>query len=405
MSSEVTYAFPAPGGYEVSLTAFAASGCNATVIQTVQVDTLPELSFTYAEGCTGDPLAFQSQITAPGIEITSYAWDFGGGGTSFEANPSFAFAEPGTYEVSLTAQTANECTFTTTQSVSIAVAPVAAFTASPDFGGAPLEVTFVNSSTDATQYSWNFAGIGSSEEVSPVFTFTEVGSYLVTLAATNAQGCIATTQQTVEVVALVQDLRLEDIIVSESTTGDAQNGGSQQILLSVSNRGTRVASGITVTIDLDETLTVQEQITQPVQPGETIVYPTRFQLPVQQRNQQRPLRYLCVRLDANDPDFVEEQRENNRNCISLNREINVEPPFPNPASDALRVSVVLPEPDAVLLRLMNQDGKVVRQHRQETTTAGLNTFVLPVKGMPIGAYLLQIIYQGEQRQFRVAVGL
>ena len=402
VSSEVAYAFPAPGAYEVSLTAFAASGCNATVTQSVQVDSLPELSFTYANGCTGDPVVFQSQVTAPGI--VSYTWDVTGpdgrgAGTAFEANPSFTFAEPGSYEVSLTVQTDDECTFTTTQTVAVTAAPVAAFTASPDFGGAPLEVTFENTSTDAAQYSWDFAGISSSEEVNPAFTFTDVGSYTVTLTATNAQGCTATTQQTVEVVAPVQDLRLEDIIVSESTTGDAQ-----QILLSVSNRGSLIASGITVTIDLDETLTVQEQITQPVLPGETIVYPTRFQLPVQQRNQQHPLRYLCVRLEATDTDFVEEQPENNRNCISLNREINVEPPFPNPASDVLRISVILPEPDAVSLQFMNSDGKVMRQHRQETTTAGLNTFVLPIKGMPVGAYLLLIMYQGEHRQFRVAVG-
>ncbi len=197
VSSEVTYAFPAPGAYEVSLTAFAASGCNATVTQTVQVDTLPELSFTYSEGCTGDPLDFQSQVTAPGI--VSYTWDVTGPdgrgvGTAFEANPSFAFAEPGTYEVSLTVQTANECTFTTTRTVSVTAAPVAAFTASPDFGGAPLEVSFENTSTDATQYSWDFAGhgpgpgLGSSEEVNPVFTFTDVGNYTVTLTATNVTG-------------------------------------------------------------------------------------------------------------------------------------------------------------------------------------------------------------------------
>ena len=409
VSSEVAYAFPAPGRYEVSLTAFATSGCNATVTQTVQVDSLPELTFTYAEGCTGEPLAFQSQVVANSWDIASYAWEFGGVGTAFTANPEFTFPEPGTYQVTLTVQTANDCSFTVTQSVVVAVAPVAAFTASPTFGGAPLEVTFENTSTDATHYAWGFAGpagpgldgpgLGTSEEKNPVFTFTETGTYTVTLTATNAQGCTATTQQTVEVVPPVQDLRLEAISLSESPIG-----GARQLLLTLSNRGTLVASGITVTITLDEAVTIQEQLTQPVLPGETLVYPTRFQLPVAQRNQRNPLRYLCVSLVANDANFVEEQPENNRDCISLNQQLNVEPPFPNPASEQLQVSVILPEADAVSLRLMNQEGKVLRQHRQEATVAGLNTFLLNVKGLPVGAYLLQITYQGEHRQFRVGVG-
>ncbi|MGB3778973.1 MAG: hypothetical protein WA960_11495 [Tunicatimonas sp.] len=46
----------------------------------------------------------------------------------------------------------------------------------------------------------------------------------------------------------------------------------------------------------------------------------------------------------------------------------------------------------------------MRTNRQEATTAELNNFLLDVQGLPVGAYLLQISYRGEQRQFRVAVG-
>ena len=186
--------------------------------------------------------------------------------------------------------------------------------------------------------------------------------------------------------------------MSDNTAGDAQ-----QILVSVSNQGSLVASGITVTVNLDEAVTVQEPLTQPVLPGETIVYPLRFQLPVKSRNQRNPLRYLCVSLEANEASFPEENPDNNRQCLSLNQQLNVEAPFPNPARDQLRIPVILPTSDAVALRLMNQEGKVLREYWQEAAPAGLNTFLLNVKGMPVGAYLLQVTYQGKQWQFRVAV--
>ena len=409
VSPEVTYAFPAPGTYAVSLTAFAASGCNATVTQTVRVDSLPQLAFTVAAGCTGAPRAFRSEVTAPGREITQYAWSVARPdgqtlGTAFEVNPSFTFDEPGPYAVTLTATTADGCSFATTQSVTVAAAPVATFTASPDRGGAPLEVTFENNTTDATQYAWEFSGpdgyeLSTSAEANPTFTFSDVGSYGVTLIATNEVGCSSVAQQTIEVVVPTQDLQLDEIVVTESPTGSAQ-----QVLLTVTNRGSLIASDITATVNLGEAVVVQETLTQSVPPGETVVYPLRLQLPDRPDPLRHPLRYLCVSLAANEASFPEENPDNNRQCLSLNQQLNVEAPFPNPARDELRLSVILPEPDLVALRLMNQDGKVLRQYRQAAAPAGLNTFLLNVKGMPAGAYLLQITYQGKHRQFRVAVG-
>ena len=403
VSAEVEYAFPAPGDYPVSLTVFTTSGCNATVQRIVSVTTSPTVAFTTVGSCTGKPVVFQGEVDAPGWGELSYAWEFVGpngeaAGNAATANPEVAFETPGPYAVTLTVQTDGGCSFSTTRSVAIAATPVATFTAAPDYGGTPLEVSFVNATTDATSYAWDFGGRGTSEEAEPTFTFTAVGTYVVTLLATNAAGCASTTQQTVEVVLPVQDLRLDDFTVADSPTGDGQ-----QLVLTISNRGTRVASGVTVTVDLDETLTVEERRTEPLLPGQTVVYVTKFRLPTQQRNQQRPLRYLCARIAATDADFAEAQLDNNRNCLSLNEQLNVEPPFPNPASEQLRISVILPEAEAVSLRLLNQDGRVVRTHRQEATLVGLNTFLLDVQGLPVGAYLLQVSYQAEQRQFRVAV--
>ena len=404
VSAEVEYAFPAPGDYPVSLTVFTTSGCNATVQRIVSVTTSPAVAFSSTGSCTGEPVVFRGAIDAPGWGELSYRWDVASPegqqvGTAATANAEFTFDAPGTYDVTLSVQTDGGCTFTRTQPVTIAATPVATFTPSADYGGTPLEVSFTNTSTDATAYAWDFGGVGTSEEPKPTFTFTKVGTYAVTLTATNAAGCESTTQQTVEVVLPVQDLRLDDFTVADSPTGDGQ-----QLVLTLSNRGTRVASGVMVTVDLDETLTVEERRAEPLLPGQTVTYVTKFRLPTQQRNQQRPLRYLCARIAATDADFAEAQLDNNRNCLSLNEQLNVEPPFPNPAHEQLRVSVILPAAEGLSLRLLNQDGRVVRTHRQEATTAGLNTFLLDVKGLPVGAYLLQVSYRDAQRQFRVAVG-
>jgi PKD repeat protein len=67
-------------------------------------------------------------------------------------------------------------------------APVAAFSASPTSGAAPLAVTFTNTSTNATSWSWNFGDGNTSTEQSPSHTYTAAGTYTVTLTATGAGG-------------------------------------------------------------------------------------------------------------------------------------------------------------------------------------------------------------------------
>jgi PKD repeat protein len=72
--------------------------------------------------------------------------------------------------------------------VSIASAPagpVASFSASTASGTFPLAVSFSNTSTNAISYSWSFGDGTSSTATSPTHTFTAMGSYNVTLKASD----------------------------------------------------------------------------------------------------------------------------------------------------------------------------------------------------------------------------
>ncbi|MCR9253517.1 MAG: PKD domain-containing protein, partial [bacterium] len=51
-----------------------------------------------------------------------------------------------------------------------------------------LEVSFVNASVDATSYSWDFGDDNTSTDENPTHTYSEAGSFTVTLTATNEAG-------------------------------------------------------------------------------------------------------------------------------------------------------------------------------------------------------------------------
>lgn len=61
-------------------------------------------------------------FTNSSANATSYAWDFGDGGTSTDENPVHTYAEAGDYDVTLTAKDDNGLTSSVTQTVSVSAA-------------------------------------------------------------------------------------------------------------------------------------------------------------------------------------------------------------------------------------------------------------------------------------------
>ncbi len=67
--------------------------------------------------------------------------------------------------------------------------PVAAFTGTPTSGCVPLTVNFTDQSTGSpTSWSWTFGDGGTSTAQNPSHTYNSVGTYTVTLTATNSAG-------------------------------------------------------------------------------------------------------------------------------------------------------------------------------------------------------------------------
>ena len=121
---------------------------------------------------------------------TNYSWAFGDGNTSTLTNAANTYTNPGTYSVILTAIGPGG-TDTLTQTNCILVAyppPVAGFTAEPTNGTAPLSVVFTSLSTGATNYAWTFGDGNTSTLTNAPNTYTNPGTYSVTLMAVGPGG-------------------------------------------------------------------------------------------------------------------------------------------------------------------------------------------------------------------------
>jgi PKD repeat protein len=225
-----SHQYTSAGTFTVSLTVTGPGGSDGetkTNYITVTGPPPPVAAFSGSptSGCAPLTVGFTDESTG---DITSWSWTFGDGGTSTAQSPSHQYNSAGTYTVTLTVTgPGGSDSETKTNYITVTGAPVAAFTGSPTSGDVPLTVSFTDQSTGgATSWSWTFGDGGTSTAQNPTHEYTAVGTYTVTLTATNACGSDGETKTdyiTVTEPGSVRAYALSDIPVSGTVTGSYES--------------------------------------------------------------------------------------------------------------------------------------------------------------------------------------
>ena len=187
-----------------TVTGTDAFGCTSTDQLTVTVNAGLTISVvpSVTSGC--GPLTVTFQNTTP--NSGDCIWQFSNGTTlSGPGNQTVTFNQSGCVDLTLSVVAVNGCegTQTFTDIICVDPSPIASFTPSPGImTTGDTYSTMVNSSLNATQYSWDFGdGSTGSTQTSPTHQFpdTGAGNYTVTLTAISANGCTDITQAIVTI--------------------------------------------------------------------------------------------------------------------------------------------------------------------------------------------------------------
>ena len=177
----------------------AANNCTTIFLHAVPA---PLLSADNLGSCI--PLVTNFTNLTNAADVSSVVWDFGDGSISTTGGVvSHTYTSAGCYDVTLTVTSPNGCTSDTTYLSYVCAWPIPV--ADFEFGPQPTnlfapDITFINtSSSDATTFFYDFAGLGTSTLPNPSFTFPNdnPGNYDVTLAVSNNYGCVDTITKTV----------------------------------------------------------------------------------------------------------------------------------------------------------------------------------------------------------------
>ena len=198
-SPNPVHTYTSSGSFSVTLTATNLAGSNTTslsnYITIIPVTVVPTAIFKTTVTSGYEPLTVQF-VDASMNTPNSWVWSFGDGGTSSLQNPAHTYTAAGSYTVTLTASnivgsnTVSQPGYITVN----AAIPVAAFTSNVTSGTTPLNVQFTDTSNNIpTGWYWTFGDGGTSTLQNPTHTFSTVGTYAVSLGASNSAGSNTTT--------------------------------------------------------------------------------------------------------------------------------------------------------------------------------------------------------------------
>lgn len=203
-----SHLFAKPGVYTISLretqdgpligeTTVTVYAMPSLQIEPLPAKVCPEASITLSDLTNYDPV----------LQPITRFWTLGNGGFSEVDNPTFSYAKPGLYTLSLKATSAlSGCVSTVIfpNLVEVYTPPTPVIMTNPDPPTAcegPLVVSYSNASTgfQPLNYLWSYNGQTSTGLNIPPQTYTNAGAYEVSLQVTDGRGCTATTIDTASV--------------------------------------------------------------------------------------------------------------------------------------------------------------------------------------------------------------
>jgi PKD repeat protein len=203
-----THTFTSKPFGPVTLQVTSSVGC----IKTKSKPNVTALDFNIALSDSVGCAPFLFSISDSSTNVAAYLWNFGDGTTSTDPSPSHLFNNIGTYQVSLTAVSPTGCQQVITPLTSIEVrGPVAQFTQTSVVSCAPTIVNFIDSSSGATSWNWDFGNGNHSVLENPTHVYNIPGTYDVTLVVSDSTGCSDTLirPQLVHITGSIADFEVQ----------------------------------------------------------------------------------------------------------------------------------------------------------------------------------------------------
>lgn len=182
------HAYANSGSYTVSMTAVSASGCSQTIekINYIEISEPPIASVTVSDTlvCLGESIQFD----APSLNAADYNWIFGNGISVSSSSTSHTYNEAGVFQAEFIYGFGG-CLDTINRTITVSH-PNVQFQNPSIHNCAPVDIAFLDQTSSAILWEWNFSNGEISTDQNPIISFVNSGDYDAQLVATDVNGCV-----------------------------------------------------------------------------------------------------------------------------------------------------------------------------------------------------------------------
>ncbi len=191
------HTYTSNGTYDITLVASIGS-CSDTakIINAVTIYEPVPTSFSYTKqnSCFPVTLEFQNQT----LNFQSSYWDFGDGQNDTTAHPIHTFDVENATTITLHTVDSNGCS-SSFSSIGVEAYHADIVVSSME-GCVPVYAQYGSASDSSVSWHWNFGDGSFSTDMNPFHTFSDTGSFQVSLISSSNEGCIDTAYATEMVV-------------------------------------------------------------------------------------------------------------------------------------------------------------------------------------------------------------
>jgi PKD repeat protein len=213
------------GIYDVKLIVMNKYGCKDSLTKPTRVYGLPVAQFSSSIGCNGNPTYFYDGSQTADTLMAQWLWNFGDPNSqldiSDQENPIYIYRSEGQYLVTMIVEDYFGCRDTVDSTITVHLTPTSSFTITENINGMIGKIELNNISVGADAYYWDFGNGQTSEEINPIVTYSEDGTYIIMLISTNQYECSDTTFYSYEV--LFKGLYIPNAFAPTSTNYAVKN--------------------------------------------------------------------------------------------------------------------------------------------------------------------------------------
>jgi len=212
---EPVHTYPAPGNYTVSLSVTDTNGCQKMLVHPIYVSPLPVALFSNnAPLCLGYAVDFTDHSYAQSNStLRQWHWEFGDGKDTliiWPGNPNIShlYQNAGTYNVTLTVFSNENCHASIVNTIQVVPSPLANFDHGTSCSKTNVQFTDLsqpNGGGSLVEWAWNFgdplSGIDNSSTLqNATHLYQTAGNYQVRLIVISSNGCRDTIIKMVQVL-------------------------------------------------------------------------------------------------------------------------------------------------------------------------------------------------------------